>query len=206
MNDLLKKRQIRIRNLLVRVSAMLAVTINVTAAAIPSPPQTIAAGKPYASLRIALRPPVHHAGDSGESSQADEEGRCLAEALYFAPRRNGDEGGRAIAEIIFNRLADGSHGASLCDVVHERSGSPRCPFAFACDTARPKLAGPWRAAQALAARLLAGAKPIADSHAVAARPAWAPTIQTIVQIGDHSFYPAPQKARAGAILFRGSLQ
>ncbi len=72
-----------------------------------------------------------------------------------------EEGQRAVAEVILHRLAEGGHGHTICNVVYEGVGQTFCQFTFACDGSlqQPKVSEPWRAAQVLAARLMAGEVP-----------------------------------------------
>ena len=140
------------------------------------------------------------------------EQRCLADVIYFEARGESEEGQRAVAEVILHRLADGSHGHTICNVVYEGVGQTFCQFTFACDGSlqRPRASEPWRAAQVLAARLMAGEAPADDTdgatyyHTVSVHPTWAPKKLRLTQIGNHIFYR--DRAVQISAVFRGSVQ
>jgi len=53
---------------------------------------------------------------------------CMAEALYFEARGTGDEGRRAVGEVILNRVADPRFPNTVCAVVDDQ-----CQFSYRCD-------------------------------------------------------------------------
>jgi spore germination cell wall hydrolase CwlJ-like protein len=125
------------------------------------------------------------------------EHRCLSEVMYYEARGEGEDGKRAIAEVVFHRMAHGNYGHSICAVVYEGAGHAGCQFSFACDgeLAQPKEAEPWRATQILAARILTGEVRLTDAtgnatnfHAVSVTPDWSGDMERTVQIGNHVFY------------------
>jgi len=128
------------------------------------------------------------------------EHRCLSEVMYYEARGEGEEGQRAIAEVVFHRMRYGNYGHSICAVVYEGAGHAGCQFSFACngELSQPKEAEPWRAAQILAARILTGEVRLADTtdnathfHAVSVQPGWTGDMVRTVQIGNHVFYKYP---------------
>ncbi len=127
------------------------------------------------------------------------EHRCLAQAMYYEARGEGEEGERAVAEVVFDRLAQGTHGGTLCDVVFEGAGKTFCQFTFACDGSMRAAKDPeaWRTAQVLAARLMVGElsqlndiKGATNYHAAYVHPSWASRFEKIAKIGNHIFYKA----------------
>src|SRR5579863_10519347 len=106
-------------------------------------------------------PISQHGGADDALKQLVAEEHCLADVIYFEARGESEAGQRAVAEVILHRLAAGSHGRTICDVAYEGVDQTFCQFTFACDgsTGQPRLAEPWRAAQVLATRLLAGEIP-----------------------------------------------
>src|SRR6185437_4176851 len=127
------------------------------------------------------------------------EHRCLAQVMYYEARGEGEQGERAVAEVVFDRLAQGSHGDTLCDVVFEGAGKTFCQFTFACDGSMRKAREPeaWRAAQVLAARLMVGElsqlngiRGATNYHATYVHPYWAQRFEKIAKIGNHIFYKA----------------
>jgi hypothetical protein len=176
-------------------------------------PVKIALNQPRPLSPLVLPGPISQGGDADDAlKQLAAEQRCLADVIYFEARGESEAGQRAVAEVILHRLAEGTHGHTICNVVYEGAGQTFCQFTFACDGSgkQPRLAEPWRATQVLAARLMAGEVP-ADAtfgatyyHALSVRPTWAPKKLRVAQIGNHIFY-RDQVAQARAV-FRGSLQ
>jgi spore germination cell wall hydrolase CwlJ-like protein len=127
------------------------------------------------------------------------EHRCLAQVMYYEARGEGEEGERAVAEVVFDRLAQGTHGNTLCDVIYEGAGKTFCQFTFACDGSMRRVKEPeaWRTAQVLAARLMVGQlsqlndiKGATNYHAAYVHPYWASRFDKIARIGNHIFYKA----------------
>ncbi|HEV2560592.1 MAG TPA: cell wall hydrolase [Rhizomicrobium sp.] len=153
--------------------------------------------------------------DSDVSAQILAEYRCLAEVMYYEARGEGEEGEKAVAEVVFHRVAEGVHGPTICAVVYEGAHRSACQFSFACNGARAARKSPqvWREAEVLAARILTGQQHLSDEtsgatyyHATYVRPSWAPELIRTVQIGKHVFY----RDRSPVITvadnsFRGSL-
>ena len=174
-------------------------------------------------VEIELKPQLQHApaapgvifqqGAAGEAlKKLIAEHRCLAEVLYFEARGEGEAGMRAVAEVILHRLAEGSHGHTICAVVYEGASQTFCQFTFACDGSleQPKMPEAWRGAQVLAARLLAGEVPADGTggatyyHAASMHPTWAPKMERVAQIGHHIFYR--ERASVAGLALRGSVQ
>jgi spore germination cell wall hydrolase CwlJ-like protein len=207
--------------LAVVVAILLASVIVALAETADDPPAMEAPLKPVEialklpkSVRMAAMPgpisPNSGADDALKILAAEE--NCLAQVIYFEARGESEAGQRAVAEVILNRLAEGSHGHTICNVVYEGAGQTFCQFTFACDGAplQPKEAESWRAAQVLAARLLVGEVPAGNIlgatyyHAASIHPTWAPGKLRVAQIGNHIFYrDRPVEISA---VFRGSMQ
>lgn len=133
------------------------------------------------------------------------EHKCLSEALYYEARGEGTSGQKAIAEVIFARLRSGNYGHSICSVVYEGAGKPKCQFSFACngDMKKAKNKGPWMKAQQLAARILTGEEYLKGTtggatnfHAVSVDPSWAAEMSRTTQIGNHIFYKGLPRSRS----------
>jgi spore germination cell wall hydrolase CwlJ-like protein len=163
------------------------------------------------AVRIALKPmdivpPFSHAtAVPGAATTTDAvkelliEHRCLSEVMYYEARGEGEEGERAVAEVVFDRLAQGGHGKTICDVIYEGAGDTSCQFTFACDGSmhRSKNSTSWREAQILATRLMArelgqirDIKGATNFHAARVHPSWASGFEEIAKIGNHVFYRA----------------
>jgi spore germination cell wall hydrolase CwlJ-like protein len=214
----------RLGDVLAVVVAILLASVIVALAQIPDEPPTAPAPPPPKPVKIELKQarPLHLVAMPGTISQDGDAGdalkklaaeqRCLAEVMYFEARGESEMGQRAVAEVILHRLAEGSHGHTICNVVYEGVGQTFCQFTFACDGSllKPRAAEPWRAAQVLAARLMAGEVPADGTegatyyHAVSVHPTWAPGKQRVTKIGNHIFY-RDRVAQMNAV-FRGSVQ
>jgi spore germination cell wall hydrolase CwlJ-like protein len=162
---------------------------------------------------IAITGPISQNGDAGDAlKRMAAEENCLAQVIYFEARGESEAGQRAVAEVILNRLAEGSHGRTICGVVYEGMGQTFCQFTFACDGSlqSPRGAEAWRAAQVLAARLMVGEVPLDGIegatyyHSVSVHPTWAPMKLRVAQIGNHIFYR--ERPALISAVFRGSMQ
>jgi spore germination cell wall hydrolase CwlJ-like protein len=121
---------------------------------------------------------------------------CLADAMYYEARGEGEAGELAIAEVVYNRLHDGNYPRNICGVVFEGAHQHTCQFSFTCngEMLRPKEPAAWRRAERLALRIVTGNLALGDStggalsfHAVAVQPGWSDMERT-TQIGNHVFY------------------
>lgn len=134
------------------------------------------------------------------------ERRCLAEAMYYEARGEGISGEEAIAEVVFNRVHSSGFPATICGVVYEGSNLKHaCQFSFTCngELNRSKNARAWAQAKFLAAKIMMGTLPLADTtddatsyHAVDVQPGWAGQMQETARIGNHIFYRELPRSRA----------
>jgi spore germination cell wall hydrolase CwlJ-like protein len=128
---------------------------------------------------------------------SDKERWCLATAIYFEARGEAYRGQVAVAQVVMNRVKDRRYPNTICGVVYQnQSRRNSCQFSFACDgmpetiTDKPS----WEQAQDIAARYTAGElylTEVGDAthyHATYVRPAWAPRMQKVTQVGLHVFY------------------
>ena len=183
-----------------------------TAQAAPKPVK-IELNQPKVLHLVAMPGPISQDGGASDAlARLAAEQRCLADVIYFEARGESEEGQRAVAEVILHRLAEGGHGHTICNVVYEGVGQTFCQFTFACDGSlqQPRVSEPWRAAQVLAVRLMAGEVPADGTdgatyyHTVSVHPTWAPKKLRLTQIGNHIFYRDRQVAISA--VFRGSVQ
>ena len=121
---------------------------------------------------------------------------CLASAVYYEAGSQDDNGERAVAQVVLNRVRHPAFPASICSVVYEGSTRPTgCQFTFTCDGSlyrQPDLAG-WRRAYAVAQQALAGYvyAPVGYAthyHADYVVPYWASTLSKNAIVGAHIFY------------------
>ncbi len=125
--------------------------------------------------------------------------QCLTEAIYYEARSESDDGQRAVAQVVLNRVRHPAYPNSVCGVVyqgsHRRTG---CQFTFTCDgSIRPYVEpGAWARAQQIANSALRGSvyRPVGlalNYHTTAIRPYWAPSLVRQAVIGAHIFYRRP---------------
>jgi spore germination cell wall hydrolase CwlJ-like protein len=126
--------------------------------------------------------------------------QCLAEAIYYEARSESEDGQRAVAQVVLNRVRHPAYPGSVCGVVYQgplRAGGG-CQFTFTCDgslAATP--AGPgWDRARRLAAEALAGYvhAPVGlatNYHTHQVLPDWAFRLAKATVIGNHIFYRMP---------------
>lgn len=121
--------------------------------------------------------------------------QCLTAAIYYEAAREPDEGQRAVAQVVLNRVAHPAFPNTVCGVVYQGSERPGCQFSFACDgsMARAPMAAYWTRARRVAEAALAGYvyAPVGLAthyHTSAVHPAWADAMNFLGVIGAHRFY------------------
>jgi spore germination cell wall hydrolase CwlJ-like protein len=132
-------------------------------------------------------------GDAASRKQALE---CLASAVYYEAGSQDENGERAVAQVVLNRVRHPAFPASVCGVVYQGSTrSTGCQFTFTCDGSlyrQPDAAG-WKRAYGVAQAALAGAvyAPVGYAthyHANYVVPYWASTLAKNAIMGAHIFY------------------
>jgi hypothetical protein len=125
---------------------------------------------------------------------------CLSQAIYYEAGNESEDGQRAVAQVVLNRVRHPAWPNSVCGVVYQGPMRPGggCQFTFTCDGSLARAPGglPWLRARRLAAEALGGAiyAPVGLSthyHANYVFPAWAPRLAKTTQIGAHIFYRLP---------------
>lgn len=125
---------------------------------------------------------------------------CLTSAIYYEAANEPDEGQRAVAQVVLNRVRHPAWPNTVCDVVYqgtERDGVS-CQFTFACDGAmarQPALAQ-WARARRVAIAALAGYvhRPVGLAthyHTMAVSPSWNKTMVPTGIFGAHIFWRWP---------------
>lgn len=122
--------------------------------------------------------------------------RCLTQTVYYEAASEPDEGQRAVAQVVLNRVRHPAFPNTVCGVVYQ--GSERvtgCQFSFTCDgsLARIPSRGGWARAEGVARDALAGrvAAVVGNAthyHANYVVPYWAPTLDKAATVGAHIFY------------------
>ncbi|MEA3060420.1 MAG: hypothetical protein QOJ94_201 [Sphingomonadales bacterium] len=125
---------------------------------------------------------------------------CLAQAVYYEARSEGEDGQRAVAQVVLNRVRHPAYPASVCGVVYQgplRAGGG-CQFTFTCDgsLAAPPVGEARLRARRIAAEALAGSvyAPVGLAthyHTQQVLPVWAFRLAKSEVIGNHIFYRMP---------------
>jgi spore germination cell wall hydrolase CwlJ-like protein len=131
---------------------------------------------------------------------------CLTAAVYYEAASEPDQGQRAVAQVVLNRVAHPAYPNTVCGVVYQ--GSERttgCQFSFTCDGALARRPNPffWERARRTAIGALSGyvepAVGLATHyHTIQIHPYWAPSLHHITTIGAHRFYSFKGKAGQAA--------
>ena len=181
----------------------------VAAAARIADPQTLLRGldldataaasltRPLAGPSVAApvaAPAFHLAAQTEDDAARARE--CLTAAVYYEARSESDDGQRAVAQVVLNRVRSRAFPASICGVVYQ--GSQRrtgCQFSFTCDGSlyRPREPAAWARAAQVADAALAGEvyAPVGTAtfyHASYVMPWWAPSLARVATVGSHLFY------------------
>ena len=134
------------------------------------------------------------AGDQFRSLQ------CLAEAIYYEARSESEDGQRAVAQVVLNRVRHPAWPGTVCGVVYQgpmRAGGG-CQFTFTCDGSMVRMpyGADWARARRIAAEALAGYvfAPVGlatNYHTHQVLPVWAFRLPKATVIGNHIFYRLP---------------
>ncbi|MFV0625106.1 cell wall hydrolase [Sphingomonas sp. ac-8] len=136
--------------------------------------------------------PFHARGSVLDQARALE---CLTTAIYYEAATEPDDGQRAVAQVVLNRVRHPAFPATVCGVVYQGSERRGCQFSFACDGAlsRPRAPGPWARARRVAALALSGsvfapAGLATHYHTYAVTPAWNRSLVMTGAFGAHFFH------------------
>jgi exopolysaccharide biosynthesis WecB/TagA/CpsF family protein len=131
-----------------------------------------------------------------DAADRDRAINCLTQAVYYEAASEGVDGGRAVAQVVLNRLRHPGYPSTVCGVVYE--GADRgtgCQFTFVCDGSlqRTPVTALWARSRKIAVEALAGKVfgPVGHAthyHADYVLPYWADMLDKSVQIGRHIFY------------------
>ncbi|NJC04497.1 spore germination cell wall hydrolase CwlJ-like protein [Sphingomonas kaistensis] len=159
----------------------------------PEEAQKLNAERPVEAPTVAAALPFKLRADEISRLRAVD---CLTQAIYYEAASEGVDGGRAVAQVILNRVRHGGYPNSVCGVVYQ--GSQRvtgCQFTFTCDgsLARTPVAYLWARSRLIASEALAGRTfaPVGYSthyHADYVVPYWAASLDKVAVIGRHIFY------------------
>jgi spore germination cell wall hydrolase CwlJ-like protein len=168
------------------------------------PPMVIRPIAPAEALKLNAEIPVAGAPNpaaaafvfKGNSAARAQALNCLASAVYYEAGNQDENGERAVAQVVLNRVRHPAFPASICAVIYQ--GSTRltgCQFTFTCDGSlnrQPDAEG-WSRAIKVAREALAGTvyQPVGWAthyHADYVVPYWASTMAKNAVVGAHLFY------------------
>jgi N-acetylmuramoyl-L-alanine amidase len=126
-------------------------------------------------------------------AQLDEQGNCLATAVYFEARGESVEGQLAVARVVMNRATSGRYPPDWCSVVKQPA-----QFSFVRHGEFPWIdtsSAAWARAQGVARLAMANVVPSVGSdvlwyHADYVAPSWGHRLNIVEKIGAHIFYRA----------------
>ena len=121
---------------------------------------------------------------------------CLAQAVYYEAASESEDGQRAVAQVVLNRVRSPAFPNTVCGVVFQGwTRSTGCQFSFTCDGSmqRPPSAGGLARARRIAAEALDGAvmRAVGNAthyHANYVVPYWASSLDKVKTVGRHIFY------------------
>ena len=129
--------------------------------------------------------------------------KCLSDAVFFEAGYEPEDGQRAVAQVVLNRVRDQNFPDTVCGVVYQgwyrKTG---CQFSFVCDGSlvrRPPNEEERARATAVAAQALNGYVATAVGtathyHTDYVDPYWGSSVVEVAKIGAHIFYRWPGKA------------
>ena len=122
----------------------------------------------------------------------DEQGKCLANAIYFEARGESLEGQLAVADVVLNRAESKKYPSTWCSVIKQRA-----QFSFVKNRAFPKVRDmeSWETAKAVARIAIEDAHEIVPEgvlwyHADYVAPRWRHNLKEVAKVGVHIFYEA----------------
>jgi spore germination cell wall hydrolase CwlJ-like protein len=182
----------------------------IAAAAATTPGFTSQTWTPIAQMPMPTVEAINAAIDTGHAAEPFQvpPGRqammgnavaCLTDAVYYEARSESEDGQRAVAQVVLNRVRHPAFPRSVCGVVFQGSTrSTGCQFSFTCDGSmrRAREPGAWERARAIAEQALAGSvfAPVGLAthfHTTAIHPWWASSLTRAVTVGAHVFYRWP---------------
>ncbi|WP_233503348.1 cell wall hydrolase [Sphingomonas psychrotolerans] len=121
--------------------------------------------------------------------------QCLTQAIYYEAASEPDDGQRAVAQVVLNRVRHPAFPATVCGVVFQGSEKRGCQFSFACDGAMARIPSraAWARAERVAGAALAGSvfAPVGMAthyHTYAVTPSWNRSLVMTGVFGAHFFH------------------
>jgi spore germination cell wall hydrolase CwlJ-like protein len=121
--------------------------------------------------------------------------QCLTTAIYYEAATEPDDGQKAVAQVILNRVRHPAFPNTVCGVIYQGSERRGCQFSYACDgsMARAPSRQYWDRAQRVAAAALSGNvfAPVGLAthyHTYAVTPSWNRSLVMTGTWGAHFFH------------------
>ncbi|HEX8301993.1 cell wall hydrolase [Sphingomonas sp.] len=122
--------------------------------------------------------------------------QCLTTAIYYEAAREPDDGQRAVAQVVLNRVRHPAFPSTVCGVVFQGSEKRGCQFSFACDGALSRgqpARDAWVRAARVASDALSGSvfAPVGMAthyHTYAVTPSWNRSLVMTGVYGAHFFH------------------
>ncbi|GAA0735479.1 cell wall hydrolase [Sphingomonas japonica] len=159
---------------------------------LPELPTGIAVQALAGDASITPARPFRLRGSATDAMRAIE---CLTTAIYYEAASEPDNGQRAVAQVILNRVRHPAFPATVCGVIYQGSDKRYCQFSYACDGAmarRPQPAA-WARARRVAVDALYGSvfAPVGLAthyHTYAVTPSWNRSLVMTAVEGAHFFH------------------
>jgi spore germination cell wall hydrolase CwlJ-like protein len=141
------------------------------------------------------RTPAERLNLAGASRAKHE--RCLTNAIYFEARGEEEQGQKAVAQVVMNRVFSPYYPDNVCGVVYQNAHKHlACQFTFACDNVRDVVTEPeaWETAKRISRDTLDGKIWLPEIgkathyHATYVSPWWKRTMTKYKTLGIHIFY------------------
>ncbi len=154
------------------------------------------AARPDDLANIAKAKPLIIPFNPASANRSYDAVRCMTQAIYYEAANEPDQGQRAVAQVVLNRVRHPAYPDSVCGVVYQGwQRSTGCQFSFTCDgsLARlPSTSGWIRARRVAMASLTGWVEPSVGTathyHANYVVPYWASSLDKVATIGAHIFY------------------
>lgn len=149
---------------------------------------------PEVAIDPTLRPatPFTLTGSPQDKARALQ---CLTTAIYYEAATEPEDGQRAVAQVILNRVRHPTFPGTVCGVIYQGSEKAGCQFSYACDgsMARAPSHTYWNRAARIAAAALAGEvfAPVGMAthyHTHAVTPRWNTSLVMTGVFGAHFFH------------------
>ena len=164
---------------------------SINPAPVAAPAAAVASTAPAAAATTAAVPLSALVAANSVGAALDEQGKCLATAVYFESMGESLEGQLAVANVVINRARSGRYPSSWCGVVKQKA-----QFSFVRGGRFPHVntaSDAWRKAEAIARIAALNLTSAVSSdvlwyHADYVAPRWRNNLQRAEQIGAHIFY------------------